>query len=115
MIAEASFEILRDTFGAVAGFDRPVKLVGRKGRSYLTRSGAWVADVELIRSDCAPFVSELLDGVDVGNVVADAYRVMGAEELQASHVGYYADTVAQSDFFDDRWEASVAAFLNRLG
>lgn len=104
---------LKNTFGAVAGFDRPVKLVAKRGNEFLTKCGAWTSDVELIDSDCVDFVNDLLNGRQIRLVVEDAIRFFGGEEVVCRHIGYMADTVAQSDCFDDAWEAEVERQLAR--
>ena len=104
---------LKNTFGAVAGFNRPVKLVAKRGNEFLTKCGVWTSDVELIDSDCVDFVNDLLDGRQIRLVVEDAIRFFGGEEVVCRHIGYMADTVAQSDCFDDAWEAEVERQLAR--
>ncbi len=98
---------LKNTYGAVGGFSKPVKLVGKRGNESQTKCGVWTSDVELIESDCVPLVNDLLDGRQISYVVEDAIRFFGKEEVTCRHIGYMADTVAQSDCFDDAWEAEV--------
>ena len=98
---------LKNTFGAVGGFSKPVKLVAKRGNEFQTKCGVWTSDVELIDSDCVSFVNDLLNGRQISLVVEDAIRFFGGEEVVCRHIGYMADTVAQSDCFDDAWEAEV--------
>ena len=98
---------LKSTYGAVIGFSRPVKLVAQRGNEFQTKCGVWTSEVELIESDCVDFVIDLLDGRQISYVVEDAIRFFGVEEIGGRHIGYMADTVAQSDCFDDVWEAEV--------
>ena len=106
---------LKNTFGAVGGFTRPVKLVAKRGNEFQTKCGVWTSDVELIESDCVPLVNDLLSGRQIRLVVEDAIRFFGAEDVVCKHIGYMADMVAQSDCFDDAWEQEVRKQLARAG
>lgn len=98
---------LKNSYGAVGGFSRLVKLVAKRGNEYQTKCGVWTSDVELLESDCVDFVNDLLSGRQIRLVVEDAIRFFGAEDVVCKHIGYMADTVAQSDCFDDAWESEV--------